>query len=285
PVAAVVIGALIWFVNIPGMNASTGLILAMTPAAEGPGGNIRLFTDLAAQESFASQEIREQLISFAAMVVRSSQTTDQEKQQAAALAVSEMQKQVARYPLDARERLQLAYAYRVIGNGTEALKEIREAARLSPGKQEILIQEGALAWDLGQVEEAHKAFTKAYALSPQFESLAVYAAVGNIAIGNTEAADAILLDVYGSVVVDNDILAVAYYRTHNWPRLITLWKLRADKPGAPVDVWFSLAAAYYAAGEKSSALKTINKAISIYPEAASAAASAIAQIEGRAVGQ
>ncbi len=149
----------------------------------------------------------------------------------------------------------------------------------------MLIEAGATAWDQGNVQMTQKYFTTAYALGPQFTELAAYAAAGIIAVGDMAAADKILLAAYGSLNVENDILAVAYYRTKNWPRLIAMWKLRADKPNASVDTWFSLAAAYYTAGDKESAIKTINKAVALYPEAAPAGASAIAQIEGKSAGR
>ncbi len=285
PIAAVAAGALIWLVNIPGMNAATGLITALTPSSSGVEANIAAFEGLAARPAFATQEIREQMISFMGSVVQSSQVSDANKQKILSLAISEMQKQVAAYPLDARERLQLSYAYRIAGDGASALKEIQEAARLSPEKEGILIEEGATAWDLGDMQTVQKAFTKAYALGPQFIELAAYAAVGNIAAGDIAAADKILKDAYGTTSVDSDLLAVAYYRTKNWPRLISIWKLRTEKPSAPVEAWFSLAAAYYASGDTANAVRTLDKVVALYPTAASSVAAALAQIKAKASGQ
>ncbi|MDE1919653.1 MAG: O-antigen ligase family protein [Patescibacteria group bacterium] len=285
PVAVIAAGVVVWFVNVPGMNAASELIVAISPSQLGPGENIRVFRDLVEHPAFAAQEIREQLVSLAATVVSSSQATPAEKQQAASLAVDEMRKQVAAYPLDARERLQLSYAYRVAGDPADALKEIQKAAALSPGKESIYIEEGVVAWDLGDVRTAQKSFATAYALGPEFPDLAAYAAAGEFAIGDSAAADKILIAAYGSTSVDSDILATAYYRTQNWPRLIALWKYRAEKPEASPQTWFSLAAAYYASGDRTGAIETLNKAASLYPAAADAAASAITQIEGKAAGQ
>lgn len=285
PVAAVALGLLIWSVNVPGMNAARGLIVAMTPSAAGPGENLRAFEDLAAHPSFAAQEIREQLINFAATIVQSPHVAPAEKERAASLAVREMRKQVASYPLDVRERLQLSYAYRVAGDGASALKEIQKAALLSPGKQQIWIEEGQVAWDMGDVATAHKAFTAAAALDPQFTDLAVYAAAGNIAIGDNAAADKILRDAYGSTIVDSGILAVAYYRTQNWARLTDFWRLRTQKPGASFETWLSLAAALYTAGKNAEAVRTIKTAVALFPDSSAAGASAIAQIEGTAAGK
>jgi len=281
PIAAAVALAVIWTVNVSGMRVAANLITAISPSSAGIETNIAAFDTLAARPAFAGQEVREQLISFASSVARSSGATNEQKQHIVSLAITEMQKQVDAYPLDARGRLQLAYAYRTAGDDENALKEVQAAAALSPKKEQILIQEGAAAWDLGDVQAAREAFSAAYALGPQFPDLAAYAAVGNIVAGDIQSADEILRAAYGTTAVDSDILAVAYYRTENWPRLISLWKLRTEKEGAPVESWFSLAAAYYTAGDSARAIMTLNKAVALYPDAAASAASAIAQIQGK----
>lgn len=279
PVATVSAFALVWFVNVPGMQVASKLITALSPSPAGIAGNITLFQDLAKHPSFAGQEVREQLVSFAASVAQNAQATTAEKRQALTLAASEMQKQVAEYPNDARGHLQLSYVYRVGGDGANALKEIQTAITLSPRKESFWIEAGAIEWDLGNVKAAQANFNTAYALGSQFPDLAAYAAAGDIAAGDAAAADTVLLGAYGTTVVDSDVLAVAYYRTKDWPRLISLWKARTAKSSVPVGSWFSLAAAYYMAGDTANAIKTINTAIAKYPDAAAAGADAIKQIE------
>lgn len=285
PVATVAAIALVWSINIPGMQVASKLITALSPSAQGPAGNIATFEDLVAHPAFAAQEIREQLISFAGSITQSQDpsVTSAMKQHVVTLAISEMQKQVAAYPLDTREHLQLAYAYRIAGDDASALKEIQAAAAISPGKEAVWIEEGSTAWDQGDVQAAQKAFHTAYMLGPQFPGLAVYEAAGDIAIGDTVDADKVLMATFGTLEVDNDVLAVAYYRTKNWPRLIALWKLRTEKSDATVNTWFSLAAAYYAAGDTADAIKTIHTVVAANPNdanVASAGAQAIAQIKG-----
>ncbi len=282
PIAIIVAIVLIWTVNISGMRTAKGLITALSPSAAGLQTNFTVFEDFAAHPTFLGmQEIREQMIAFAGRVVQSQQTTNEDKQRAVSLAISEMQKQVAAYPFDTRERLQLAQAYRVAGDNAAALNEIMAAAQLSPGKEEIWIQAGAVEWDAGNVEAVRKNFNTAYALGPQFPDLAVYAAAGNMIVGDIKKADQILLAAYGSESVDSDVLAAAYYRTRNWPRLIAMLKARADKLDASSDAWFSLAAAYYTAGDKANAITTINTVIARYPDSAAAGAAALQQIEGK----
>ncbi len=284
PIATVAALALIWFVNITGMQDAAELIVAMSPSPAGVSANIATFEDLVQHPSFAAQEIREQLVAFAASVAQSSTATNAQKQQITSLAITQMQKQVAAYPLDARERLQLAYAYRAAGDAADALKQTQVAATLSPGKEDIWIEMGALEWDMGNTKAAQADFNKAYALGSEFPALAAYAAAGDFAVGETAAADKVLLGAYGTTTVDSNILAVAYYRSKDWPQLINIWKLRAHAPGATVQTWFGLAAAYYAAGEAANAIATIHAAVALYPNAASAGAAAIAQIQAKPAG-
>jgi O-antigen ligase/Flp pilus assembly protein TadD len=281
PVATIASLVLIWTVNVPGMQVSTKLITALSPSSAGVGANITAFENLAAHPSFAAQEIREQLVSFAANIAQSTSATDAEKQKAGALAITEMQKQVAAYPLDAREHMQLSYAYRIAGDTANALKEVHAALLLSPNKEEFWIEAGALEWDLGNNKAAQTDFNTAYALGPQFSVLAIYAAAGDIAVGDQATADKILLAAYGTTNVDSDILVVAYYRAKDWPRLIALLKARTTASTASVENWFALASAYYAAGDKENAIATINKAVALYPSAASSGAAAIKQIQGK----
>lgn len=279
PIAAVVAIALIWYVNVPGMRVATNLITAISPSSAGVEGNLAVFEGLVAHPAFAAQEIREQLISFAASAAQSPQVTNEQKQGIVSLAIREMQKQIDAYPLDAREQLQLSYLYRAVGDGVNALKQIQIAKTLSPKKEEIWIQSGAIEWDMGNAKAAQSDFNTAYMLGSQFTDLAEYAAAGNIAIGDQVAADKILLGAYGTVNVDSDILAVAYYRTKDWSHLIALWKLRTNKPNASMQTWFSLAAAYYTAGDTANAIKTINATIALFPDAATTGAAALKQIQ------
>ncbi len=279
PVATVALVVVVWFVNVPGLRAVTQLITALSPSGTGISGNIAEYKDLLSHPAFVAQEIREQLVSFAGTVAQASSATDVEKRDIALLAVSEMQKQVEAYPADARGRLELAYAYRAAGDLQHARAETLAATELSPKKEEMWIESGAIAWDLGDTKAVQTDFTKAYELGPQFPTLAAYAAAGNIAVGDMSTANTILTKAYGTTTVDSTILGVAYYRTKNWPSLIRMWKLRTAAPGVTPQTWFSLAAVYYAAGDNASAIATINEIVKRFPEAAASGAAAIKQIQ------
>lgn len=286
PIGTVTLIGLIWFVNVTGIQTAQALIRAMSPSQGGVDDNVAQFEALSMHPSFAAQEIREQLVSLAITVAGSSDPTTEQKQKILSLAINEMKKQVDAYPEDARERLQLAYAYRAAGDLENALAQIRAAQQLSPNKEEMWIEAGIAEWNLNDMKAVQADFVKAYSLGPQFSALAAYAAAGDIVIGDTAAADKILQDAFGTTSVDHPALALAYYRTQNWSRLVQIWELRAQAPGAPVQTWFSLAAAYYAAGDRANAIATIHKAVELFPEAAASGDAAITQIQqGATIGQ
>ncbi len=275
---ALVLGALlIWFINVPAIRLASGLITAITPS-QSLGANIATFEDLLKNPTFASQEIREQLVLFAASAVRSSASSE-EKVRAATLAIKEQERQVEAYPHDARSRLQLAYAYRSVGDGKRALEQALEAAKLSPHKPSIWLEVGALAWDMGDLEAAAEYFGKAYILAPQFPELAAYAAAGHFVMGEPAVAEAMLIESYGTATVDNTILSVAYYRTKDWPRLIALWRLRASAPDASAQTLFGLASAYYVAGQKAEASAQVGSIIVKYPNMRATGEAILKQIE------
>ena len=278
PIATVVVVVLIWFVNISGMRAASNLIVAISPSTD-ISKNLAVFQNFATHPVFAMQEIREQMVSFAGAVVQSSSLPNEQKQQVVALAITEMQKQVASYPMDAREHLQLSYLYRIVGDSTSALKELQNAILLSPNKEGFYIDKGTVEWDIGDSKAAQADFNTAYTLGPQFSSLATYAAIGNIAVGDQASADKILLAAFGTTTVDDLMFSTAYYRAKDWPRLINFWRARVQKPNVGADSWFSLAAAYYTSGDKVNAIKTINTAVEKYPDSAESGAAAIKQIE------
>ena len=279
PAAAAVALVLVWTVNVPGMQVASGLITALSESSSDPSASIATFQELAAHPSFAAQEVREQIVSFAASLAQDSSATAEEKQQAVALAVSEMGKQVAAYPFDAREHLELSYVYRAAGDSAGALKEIGAALKLTPAKEQVWVEAGMAEVDANDAKAAQADFNKAYELGPQFQDLAAYAAAGDIIAGDSSAADAILQNAFGTTTVDNSVLAVAYYRTKSWQKLVSIWQLRVAAPGATAQTWFSLAAAYYAAGDTVGAIRTINAAVARYPEAAASGAAAIKQIQ------
>lgn len=279
PVALVVGVVMIWTVNITGMQASSRLILALSPSPEGVKGNTAIFQDLLSPLPFAAQEIREQLVSYAGNAAQSDTVSDEDKQRIVSLAISEMKKQVDAYPLDARGHLQLSQIYRAAGDTSNALAAIKSARDLSPAKVDMWLELGIMEWEAGDTRAAREAFYKAYELSGKRETLAAAAAAGEIAVGDLSAARALLLQAYGTTTVDSDFLGAAYYRTRNWQGLIGIWRLRTSQESATPETWFSLASVYYVSGDRTGAVNVLKTAAIKFPSVAPSVEVAIKQIQ------
>ena len=278
PIAAALLLATIWFVNVRSMNTSSELITAISPSD--PATQLAAFESLTKQSGYPGmQEVREQLVSFAANLAATQGTANASTTAAAVLlAVSEMGKQVAAYPEDARERLELASAYRAAGDSKDALAQVSAALALSPKKEAIWIEAGATEWDLHDFAAARTDFDTAYALGPEFTALASYAAAGEYAAGDAKAGDATLMKAFGTTTVDSDILAAGYFYGQDWSRLIALARLRATAPGVSAQDLFNAASAFYAAHDGADAIATLQKAAVLEPAAAQEVQAAIAQI-------
>lgn len=273
---------LVYSVNVPGMRAASTLITAISPSSLGVETNLTAFQGLIADSSFAAQEIREQLISFASTVIAQESISDALKQKFALLALEEMKKQNQEHPGDARTMLQLFAMSQAIGDTESARQYLKDASALSPRKEQILVQRGVLEWSQGLTAPAKDYFVQAYTLGPQFPDLAAYAAAGHIADGDKAAGDAILQQAFGTTTVDHDVLGYVYYHTKRYKELIALWRLRTTQPEATADTWFGLASVYFLANDKARAIEVVREAIKKYPESAEKGKAVIAQFQNTA---
>ncbi len=277
-IAVAVACVLVYTINVPGMRAAKDLIVAISPSAGGREGNFTAFLDLTTRRPVTLQEVREQLISYASGVVADQESEEGLKKQFAALALSEMQKQNAEHPGDARTLLQLSAAYRLNGDIAGMLQAVEGAKAASPRKPQILIQSASVKLALGDTQGAKEDFEKAYALAPQFPDLALYAAAGNMVAGDRARATNILLGAFGTTTVDSDILAFAYHETKAYNELTALWRLRVNKPDATLATWFELARSYFFAGNRAKAIATVEEAILVFPESAEEGRAAISTL-------
>lgn len=276
PVAIVVALLLIWGVNLRNMNAANALVYAISPLPGSPAANLEYFKEALGEEAFATQEMREQLVSYAASVARNPQAPNALKSEFAVLAIEEMKKEVGRAPEDARLHLQLSLAYRMVGAHDEALKEIEAALALSPQRQMFLLEKGNTLLEAGRIEEMRAAFHAAYELSPEFPTLAAHAAAADIYAGDLASAKAFLLQAVGTTTVDDDSLVRAYFDTKHYPELIDTLRLQvANRNGAPEAV-LRLASGYALAGRFAEARAELAALIKAHPEATAEAQALLA---------
>lgn len=257
---------LVWAINVPNMQAAYHLVYAVSPLPQGSKANLEYFQDALADGSFATQEIREQLVVHAAKVSGDEKNSQSLREEFTELALREMNKEVDRSPNDARLRIQYASIFDAVGDTEAALLQIEKAIELSPRRQAFHISRGSKLIELKRFEEARAAFHYAYTLDTSFTEVAVSAAAGFVLAGDTAGAKELLLEAVGTTTPDNDNLFYAYYQTKQWDDLIGVAHARVTATKGSIESRFRLVQVLVASGRFAQARAEINAIIAEHPE-------------------
>ena len=267
PIIIAVAVGIIWIINVPSIAQASKLVTALGRSQKDPAETLVLFKEAVAEKGLGTQEVSEQLMTFATGMRSRSDVSTETRANIVTTALTQMEKQVAETPDDARLRVQLATGLRGLGQYEKALEESEKALALSPKKQTIMIERGFEFWEADKISEARDIFRKMYDLDPSFIDLAAYAAAGEIAVGNRTEGEAILMKAYGTTIVDSEVLVVAYYQAKRYDDLVAVLKLRlTNKPSA--EGYLRLASAYAVSGRMIEARVTAQTALQKYPESA-----------------
>lgn len=277
-VTGVIALAIVWAVNMPGMVGAYHTVYALSPSPKGADENLTYFRHALSDGSFAMQEIREQLVSFAGKASRDESVPEADRAALMQLALSEMEKEIASSPNDARLRMLYAGMFEAAGRNEDALAQIDAALALSPNKQAIHLNRGFKLAELNRMEEARAEFRAAYELDPSFDQVAGAAAAGIVLSGDVAGAKAFLMESVGTTTPDNDSLFYAYYQARQWNELIGVGAARVANENGSVESRFRLVQAYAAAMRYEQARAEILATIAAHPEARAQGEALMAQI-------
>lgn len=284
PIVLVVAVGSIWLFNVNNILAGQALIRAVqagqnassllqsgkaedVPNAIGQYTNaLGQFKVALAQNSFAEPEVREQLVIFAVTMARQPAVPVELKQEAVALAFSEIEAQIAKVPKDVRMRLQYVSGLDGVGNYEAALAQVLEAEKLAPKKQLLLLQKGIVLWRMKRYAEALETFERAYELDTAFDDAAIYVASGKIVMGDVQGAHAFLEERFGTSSVDHDRIRAAYFEGGHHEELLKNSRLHAmNFPNDPM-AQFQLAEALAIAKRFGEARAVVEETIRAFPE-------------------
>lgn len=267
PVVLVATVAIVWLVNMPGMQAANDLIVG-AQQAQNPQAAFAAYKTALSRGSFATQEINEQVLTYANMLASQPSVPMDVKQAAFTLALTEMQKEVQRAPKDARVRLMYAGGLRSAGDLAGFNAEIDAAIALSPKKQNLYIQKGIAAWQSGNRVDAGKLFDYAYQLDTSFPNVATYAAIGRMINGDQQGARELLIQAHGTTAVDDDTLRYAFYEQKMYPELVESAKARVKNMPQDPQSYMILVQAYVLSGRMNEARGELEAAAAAFPQMA-----------------
>jgi O-antigen ligase/tetratricopeptide (TPR) repeat protein len=277
PIVGVVVLLGVWMLNAPGIARARNIIAAVTtqvPIADGKGGiaagpknpkqNIEEFTVAFSGPwpgtPLGRQEVVEQLLQFANASARSAAIDPAVKKDIFALAESSGLALLAERPNDARLELFMASLYETFGQYPQAEQYITQALEHSPKKQQLMFQLGVIRLNAGDTAGAIAMLKQAFDSEPAYEDARILYASGLFYANNKAVADALLVEGFGTVLVDDPRLLQVYTNTKQFDRLIGIWQARVDAQPNNAETRFGLATAYFAAGDTQNTILTLEKA-------------------------
>lgn len=263
PAVFVIVIGTMYFLNVPGILASKDIINAMRESTVQ--GRLENFHKALERNSFANQEIVEQLVQQAMGAARNQRISEEERQAITQRAELEMLQLIDEKPGDARLHNFLATFYRTIGAYPQAREQAAIARSLSPRKPSIVLEQGVIELQMGNLEGARDFFKEAYELETSNSLARVFYASTEVQLGNIELAKELIGDEHLREFATNDFALSSVNSSGDMEFLAELFEKRVElSPGSAQD-WASLAYAYYQLDETDKAIDALQRASSSAP--------------------
>lgn len=275
--AVILVWAGAWFVNADALAQNRTLLLAIAPQQD-ISQNLAYFKQAASYQAPGLQEVREQLAQAASQLASNSNIPADMKQQFFTFAVDQMIAQSNVSPMDARFPLFLGILFDSYGDYGDGQKALARAHELSPAKQSILFQQAADAEARGDTAGELQFLKTAFDLAPAYRDARLYYAAVLIKANREADAQQVLAPLMQTGEAADPRIAAAYAARGEYGKIAALWEAHVAAQPTDMQGYFTLAAAYYAEGNSSQAIATLQKAEKQDPSIASQAEQFIAQI-------
>ena len=292
PVMAVLVVAVIYFAHVPGMHAAGDIILAFRAAD--PAERLEYFKQAIGRESFAHQEITEQLAQQTMSVVRDTKIPEAVRAEYQSYTEEQLSRLVSEKPGDARVHVFVGSYYRAIGNLERAAEHMALAREYSPLKQAIIEQQGFVALSEGKNDEALEYFKTAFELDVRNLEAREYYAAGLLYAQKPDEARLLMISADDRITDDaimrrlaaSDFLISAANQFGQYDIAIKLFEYRtqaapdgAQKWAEEPQTWATLAYLYYQNSEPEQAITVLEEAKEALPDFETTANCFIGNIE------
>lgn len=270
PYVAVLMAAVLWgtawYVNADGLAQNRALLSAIMPR-QNVLENLTQFEKALSYGAMGTQEAREQLAE-GAMRIGGSNASVEVKQRFYDVATREMHAQMELVPQSARFPLFLGSVYESFGDLARAKTAYERAHENSPRKPTMYFALAANAYNRGDSAAALAYYREAHELVPENVDVRLYYAAFAIRIGETALARELLEPLTATQTADQRILA-AYASRRDYASAAAIWAEAIDAEPTNTQLYFTLAALYYEAGDRARAISTLEAAKRAVPEVAS----------------
>ncbi len=264
PVVGVVLVAVLYFVNIPGIQAAGDIIDAFS--AKSPDAMLGQFEEALSRGSFADQEIREQMTRQAQTIASSPDLPEETKKKFFARVEEELLKQIDEKPGDARVHVFISSFYRMMQDADKASEQLTIARELSPLKQQVIFEQGFVELLRKDYPAAAAYFKEAYELDTRYTEAAVFYAVGAIYAGQLGIVDEVInTPGLKQEFAMNDLATQAAYQLKMYELLKEMFTTRIVKNPQDTQYRVNLAFILNESGDTAGAIEVLTKAAEDIP--------------------
>ena len=279
PIVVILTAGVVYFVNVPAMQANTTLIKAISSQGNDLEKNITLFKQVFTYNSFGSTEAVEQLVQTTSKL-SALQVSETMKKEFYDLAKLKIEEKVASTPTDARYLVFAGSFFNRFAQYDEAIKYLDRAIVESPKKQSIYIELGTSYLGKGDKQKMFELFQKAYELRTTApEAQAIYA-IGAIYAKNEKVLKEMLAILPKDIVISDARFLKAYSDVGDYNGALLILNTRLEKNPTNLQDKFTLAEVYYRLGQKQKAISLIREMIVQEPRFKDQGEAYIKQIQG-----
>ncbi|OHA20403.1 MAG: hypothetical protein A2849_01340 [Candidatus Taylorbacteria bacterium RIFCSPHIGHO2_01_FULL_51_15] len=264
--ALIVLIAAVFFLNIRAIGVARNLISGLKQSAKGAAENLEFYKRAFAPETIGTQEVAEQAMQAAVLVANTGAVPSDLKKEFVDFAVLAMEREIKRAPNDTRLRMFIGGFYNRLGRFSDSLPHLQKARELSPTKQTVAFELSNVYLSTGKIAEANELLKEAFERAPEYMGARVAYAVSAIYSKDLALPDKLFATTTSVNVLADERLVKAYYETGAYQKVISLLKLRLEKNPNDGQTYVSLAAAYLSSGNRTEAIRSLQKAIELNPE-------------------
>jgi tetratricopeptide (TPR) repeat protein len=277
PVVGVALVAVLYFVNVPGIQAAGDIIDAFS--TKSPEAMLAQFEEALSRNSFADQEIREQMTRQAQTIFQTPDVSEDLKQKFFARVEEELLKQIEEKPGDARVHVFISSFYRMAKDTDKAAEQLRIARELSPQKQQIIFEQGLVELQREAYDDALSLFKEAYELDTAYDDAAVFYALSAVYAGKPEVVDEVIKTEGRKVAfAQNDMAVQAVYQKKQYDLLIEMFETRIKLDPQNTQFRVNLAFVLNESGDTGAAVQSLSKAAEDIPSFKTQSEQFIAQL-------
>jgi O-antigen ligase/tetratricopeptide (TPR) repeat protein len=277
---AVLLGtlAVLYFIHIPGMQAAGDILKGFRE--QNPAIRLEHFETAISRNSFAHQEITEQIAQQTLGLTRDPQVSAEVREAYLTTTERELNRLIDEKPGDARVHVFASTYYRAINELDKASEQMAIARELSPRKQSIIVQQGLIALSQTKNEEAVVFMEEAFKLDERNLEAREYYAGALFYVGRSEEAKALNngADARARFAMSDYLLGAAN-QAKETDFLLDLFQYRVEVAPENAQNWATLAFLYYEKGDNTQALAALNEGKALIPSFVPAATCIAGNIE------